>query len=415
MTRFVPLSGPGPSWDRRPRSGRRPRRRRRLFRLRPRFEIPLTLALAPLALIVVMAGCGAPAVEDAPSSESLEVLEPSQGLAAAPEVAPSEAHQGSPAPEPGRYGVVAVDGAPLPALLAPSWSGEGECTRRLSGGVLELTPEGAFALSLELHERCPAQSTASAQRIQGTYASSVDRIRLTPDDGQEPFEGALEPEDRAIILSAVGAQLRFRRGALGRVDMDAILQAEAEAAAERRLEAFGPPRQGYSCTEDPLLDEAPALPVSDTAGIGVRIEEHFPAWRLSTQHEIGCRFPLLDGTRPEMYWGEAWGTGRAWWIWPGDFNGDGQEDRLVLLTYRENPARDLLVVLFADGSAAQVDALGGWGVRVGPEAGTRLGGWDDSGPAETLVGEGITIDFWEKAATIYYWSDGAFHSHTPRG
>ena len=182
----------------------------------------------------------------------------------------------------------------------------------------------------------------------------------------------------------------------------------------------GPPpmpqfANAYECTEDPILDRAPDLPVADTSGVGEAIDRHYPEWRLSTEREIGCRFPLIDGSRPENFWGEAWGSGRAWWIWSGDFNGDGRDDRLALLTSRTAPSSDLLVVFFADGSAAEVGSLGGWGVAVRPEAGTLVGGLDPDERPIRLKGDGIIKIYWEKAAELWYWADGEFRSTTIGG
>lgn len=190
----------------------------------------------------------------------------------------------------------------------------------------------------------------------------------------------------------------------------------AGGAAEEVADDVGPvvvlPQPGnagaYDCRADPGLDAAPAIPAADTAGLGARIARHFPGWRLSTEREIACRFPLIDGSRPEQNWGaDRWGSGRAWWVWSGDFDGDDRPDRLVLLTAESDPGQDLLGVLFDDGTAAEVTEPDGWGVVVAPPKGATLESPDGQGSL-TLEGDGITVVFWEKAATLYVWNGEEF-------
>jgi hypothetical protein len=52
--------------------------------------------------------------------------------------------------------------------------------------------------------------------------------------------------------------------------------------------------------------------------------------------------------------GPVWSSGRPWWIWCGDCDADGLDDQLLILSHEEDPARDLLVVLFGNGTAASV-------------------------------------------------------------
>ena len=129
------------------------------------------------------------------------------------------------------------------------------------------------------------------------------------------------------------------------------------------------PEYAYRCTEDPLLDRAPAIPAADTAGLGATIQRHFPEYRLSTEREIGCRFSHLDGLRPEQQWGERWGSGRAWWIWSGDFDADGKADRLMVLTHRADSRRDRLVVLHGDGTSADLGEHGGMTIQISTDTG----------------------------------------------
>jgi hypothetical protein len=140
---------------------------------------------------------------------------------------------------------------------------------------------------------------------------------------------------------------------------------------------------------------------ADTAGLGAAITSQFPGYRLTTEQEIACRFPLTDGSTPATYW-PAWGSGTAWWIWRGDFDGDGQADRLVLLTDAAGPSKDLLVVVHGNGTAARVAPLGGWGVRVLDAEQTRERGL----PA--TVKDAIAVVFWEKASDVFYWNGSEY-------
>jgi hypothetical protein len=58
------------------------------------------------------------------------------------------------------------------------------------------------------------------------------------------------------------------------------------------------PSAPYRCEADRRLDHLPPVPAGDTAGLGARIKTTFPAYRLSTEREIACRFPLLDVSTP---------------------------------------------------------------------------------------------------------------------
>ncbi|MBA4157897.1 MAG: hypothetical protein H0X65_10530 [Gemmatimonadetes bacterium] len=156
------------------------------------------------------------------------------------------------------------------------------------------------------------------------------------------------------------------------------------------------------------VDE-PAL-APDTAGLHARIDAEFPGYRLTTEEEIARRFPLIyDGSTPEMFWGERWGSGQVWWVWDGDFDADGQPDRLVLLTSRADAAEDMLGVLFGNGSAAEVVSPEGWGVSVG-EANDVYS--DIEGRQVRVPGNPIVVVYWEKGADLYYWNNGTFESLT---
>ena len=107
---------------------------------------------------------------------------------------------------------------------------------------------------------------------------------------------------------------------------------------------------------------AATVPVGvDTAGLGARIATAFPSWRLSTEREIADRFRAAnDDFQPEQMWqpssfgfqGKWMGSGQLWWVWPGDYDRDGSQDFLTILSNRADPAEGKVVVLHADGTTA---------------------------------------------------------------
>jgi hypothetical protein len=139
--------------------------------------------------------------------------------------------------------------------------------------------------------------------------------------------------------------------------------AAAAAHSAQRVLPRGARGPRYDCHSDPALNFPVYVPPADTAGLGAVLAAHFAGYRLSTELEIGCRFPLTDGAQPMQYWPQ-WGSGTPWWIWHGDFDGDGKPDRLILLSLASDPAEDLLVVWHGNGTAARVVSPGGWGVAV---------------------------------------------------
>lgn len=141
-----------------------------------------------------------------------------------------------------------------------------------------------------------------------------------------------------------------------------------------------------ACTGDtPEQESAPAA--NDTTGLGALIAAHFPGYRLSTEQEIADRFQLTDGSKPSDYYPD-WGSGRTWWIWQGDTDRDGKEDRVVLLTSTADPAKDLLVAFHGNGSAARITEPGGWGVEI------------ENGD--------VLIVAWEKAADRFRWNGSSY-------
>ncbi len=67
-----------------------------------------------------------------------------------------------------------------------------------------------------------------------------------------------------------------------------------------------------------------------------------------------------------------------------------------------DPSKDPLVVLHANGTAARVAPLGGWGVEVLDARAAR----ERSVPAN--VNNAIAVVYWEKASDVFYWNGSAY-------
>lgn len=181
--------------------------------------------------------------------------------------------------------------------------------------------------------------------------------------------------------------------------LGAIMACGRRAAPAGERSARQPPR--YDCHDDPALGFPVYIPPVDTAGLGKALAAQFAGYRLSTELEIGCRFPLPYGSLPMQYWPQ-WGSGNPWWIWRADFDGDGKPDRLMLLSLASDPNQDLLVVLHGNGTAARVAAPGGWGVAVLDPAEARRRGV----PGRRR--SAIAIVHWGEGSTVYYWNGSAY-------
>jgi hypothetical protein len=292
--------------------------------------------------------------------------------------------------------LASIDGAPLPHPLPP----DGECGREIVAGELRLEGGSSFRLQRVHDVRCPGRFSAIGHSASGRFARTGSSLRLEPEHGE-----ALTAHVSDTLVT-VGSE-QFVRVGYGPGPRDlAVPETERMERYLDKMHAEAFP-SAYRCEADGALDGAPPLPPADTAGLGGRIDQHFPGWRLSTEREIACRFPLLDGATPAMYEGDRWGSGRAWWVLEGDFNGDGTMDRAAVLTSRDEPTRDLLVVLFSDGTAAEVASPDGWGVRIASGRGETV-------PVDGIIvaarrrADALTIVYWEKAAETYTWMGGRF-------
>jgi hypothetical protein len=162
------------------------------------------------------------------------------------------------------------------------------------------------------------------------------------------------------------------------------------ACAGDAPEQDAPPVQATPPTQaapDTSSQSTAAAPSADTVGLGKAIAEHFPGYHLSTEPEIAARFPLTDGSKPADYI-PAWGSGRVWWIWPAELDGDARPDRAVLLTKSDDPSLDLLIALHGNGTAARITEPGGWGVEID--------------------GRDVIIVAWEKSADRFRWDGTSY-------
>jgi len=185
----------------------------------------------------------------------------------------------------------------------------------------------------------------------------------------------------------------------------------AERAREAHRETVGP------CEGHEQLQDLPIIAASDTAGIGARIEQDFPGWRLTTEKEIGCRALQNRFSMPpsSLHYGK-WSSGDAWWVMRADLNGDGREDVLGLLSNVADPLKDILVVMHAGGDSHEIQSLGG-SYHVGlSEPGTHWGCQYD--PDRGLLTEGTveieTPGFYITDNDTYgfgmVWHGGAYRS-----
>lgn len=129
-----------------------------------------------------------------------------------------------------------------------------------------------------------------------------------------------------------------------------------------------------------------------------RIAAAFPGWRLSTEQEIACRFPLQDGTTPATYI-DDFGSGNVWWVRHADLDGDGEADTVAVLTAQDDPRRDHLAVLLGSGSNVLVTPLDGWGFAL-LERGAKAR---------------LAVIYWDKAADLYTWRRERFVMEAPGG
>lgn len=131
-----------------------------------------------------------------------------------------------------------------------------------------------------------------------------------------------------------------------------------------------------------------------------RITTGLPGWHRTSRAEVAARFPLRDGSRPQDYW-RRWDDIDFDWTWPGDFDGDGEQDLLVLYTSDDDPRVSLLVAYHADGSVHQAARPGGWGVRV-MEPGEQLR--ERAQPHGWRAGQQIVaVVYWEKGADLFFY------------
>ena len=166
---------------------------------------------------------------------------------------------------------------------------------------------------------------------------------------------------------------------------------ETAAAANVQLS----PGQVLAPAAEPAREPGSA----STTDLEQRIATAFPGWRLSTETEIFSRTRDLNKDYPpESLWGDRRRQGEVWWVWRGDFDGDGQQDFVTIASNRADPSQDKVLAFHADGSHAEVADLGGQGVEV-----IRKGeDWGGIG----LPTDAILLEYWEKAKEAVRWYPG---------
>jgi len=128
---------------------------------------------------------------------------------------------------------------------------------------------------------------------------------------------------------------------------------ERKDRAARHLASEG---NTYRCKTDPFL--AGAIPLSDENlnRVNHRISQTQPEWRLAKESEIGC---WMDGRTASRFgdvlhpatYNDYWGSGKAWWIRTGDFNGDGKKDLVAIVTLKGDQTSGALLAMFDTGES----------------------------------------------------------------
>ena len=145
-----------------------------------------------------------------------------------------------------------------------------------------------------------------------------------------------------------------------------------------------------SSTAAPAQGAATVPAGVDTAGLGARIATAYPGYRLTTENEIVQRW---ERTEPGVVGSSEFrrefpvGSGKVWWVWTGDFDGDGRPDRATILTQANDPTQDRAVVFHADGTHARLLDTPGTVLRIVPK-GTLAVTCDGEVP---LAAEGVEV------------------------
>jgi hypothetical protein len=243
-------------------------------------------------------------------------------------------------------------------------------------GTLELSPTGDAVLKADATVTCRSSDGEAlyteriSQRTEGRYQFEADnRLRLRM--GAETLLLEYNEEAQTLAAADIGARWGRRPPTPAVAGTGGAERGLEHTPGEPLVDEDGYPLRSwshaYDCEQDPKLASAPPIAAADTAGIGARVASEFPGYRLSTEKEIACRFPLLDGMQPHQVEAD-FASGKAWWVKRHDLNGDRREDIATVLTNVEDPSRDLLVVLYADGTSEGVTSLGGWGFGAGSDA-----------------------------------------------
>jgi hypothetical protein len=110
----------------------------------------------------------------------------------------------------------------------------------------------------------------------------------------------------------------------------------------------------YHCASDSFVNNPRPFRTADTLGWGARVARELPGYRLATEREIACYWDgerAFSGRDDRHAW---WGSGRAWWLMPANFDGDRRPDVLALVVPVTDPRTLTLAAFHGTGKAYHV-------------------------------------------------------------
>lgn len=189
--------------------------------------------------------------------------------------------------------------------------------------------------------------------------------RLVPADGAgarlvfDFAEIALQEGEAGSLVAAGGIVLQRTSE---RPDIEIVHRLMTEARRDSTWEArrrwADQVSLPYRCEDDPLLEASNPVPDERTTAF---VSKWARGKRIAQEREIACS-GILDGNMGETAGshpirGEpGFGSGRVWWSWWADFDGDRQADLFTLLVDEADPAaRPVPVVILATGAIHEFD------------------------------------------------------------
>jgi hypothetical protein len=118
-------------------------------------------------------------------------------------------------------------------------------------------------------------------------------------------------------------------------------------------ERGGPSHSYYQCASDSLVNNPRPFHTADTAGWGARIARELPGYRLATERDVACFWNGEFGFSGVGHY-PWWGSGRAWWLMPGHFDGDRRPDVMAFVVPTADPRTLTLAAFHGTGKAYRV-------------------------------------------------------------